>query len=130
MAFVHRAQQTCAATYLVALALQFYALGLGIFGAASFMPHATLGYLLIVGAMTLAALTLFARLPRPTVLLAAAIVPLTILQPVLALVPRASAPAVAALHAVNALVIVALAGVVAFRSRPRDDAPVSGRAPA
>lgn len=125
MAFVHRAQQTCAATYLVALALQFYALGLGIFGAASFMPHATLGYLLIVGAITLATLTLFARLPRRTILLATAIVPLTILQPVLALVPRADAPAVAALHAVNALVVVALAGIVAVRSRPRRERDIS-----
>jgi hypothetical protein len=119
MALIQQAQRTCAATYLLALALQFYAAGLGIFGAASFVPHALLGYGLVLGAVTLAALTLLARLPRRTAQLAGALVPLTALQPVLALAPRPDAPAVAALHAVNALAIVALAALVAQRSRPR-----------
>lgn len=64
-------------------------------------------------------LLLLARLPRSTVLPASARVPLTILQPVLAIAPRPEAPAVAALHAVNALAIVLLAAVVAQRSRSR-----------
>ncbi len=118
MAFVRKAQRIWAVTYLLLLALQFYAAGLGIFGAASFGPHAALGYGLVVGAVVLTTLTLLARLPRSTVFLASALVPLTILQPVLALAPRPESPAVAALHPVNALAIVILAAVVAQRSRP------------
>ena len=118
MSLVQRAQRTCAVTYLAALALQFYAAGLGLFGATSFAPHALLGYGLVIGATTLTGLTLAARLPRSTVMLAATLIPLTLLQPVLALLPRASAPALAALHTVNALAIFSLAALVARRSRP------------
>jgi hypothetical protein len=52
-----------------------------------------------------------ARLPRRAVLLAAGLIPLTILQPVFAVALRAPVPAVSALHALNALVIFAVAAV-------------------
>jgi hypothetical protein len=111
-----RLQRTCVATYLAAIALQFYAAGLGIFGAASFVPHALLGYGLIVGAITLTVLTLIAGFPRRVVALAATLIGLTILQPVLALGLRPAAPALAALHVLNALAIFALAALVARRT--------------
>ncbi len=118
MSFVHGAQRTCVATYLVALALQFYAAGLGAFGATTFVPHAMIGYGLVIGALTLATLTAAAGLSRRARLLAVGLVPLTMLQPVLALAPRMSAPAVSALHTVNALLIVFVAAMVARESRP------------
>src|SRR5688572_18229763 len=118
MSFVHQVQRTCAGTYLAALALQFYAAGLAVFGVTTFVPHALLGYGLVLGAITLATLTSVARLPRQTVLLAMALVPLSILQPLLALLPRVAAPAVSALHLVNALLIALIAAIIARRSRP------------
>lgn len=118
MSFVQQAQRTCAATYLLALALQFYALGLAVFGVTSFVPHALLGYGLVLGATILATLTAVARLSRTTIRLAVALVPLCILQPMLALLPREHAPIVSALHAVNAMLIVLIAAVVARNSKP------------
>lgn len=82
------------------------------------MPHALLGYGLIIGAITLTVLTVTARLPRRAVALAAALIPLTILQPVLALALRAPGPALSALHKLNALVIFAVAAAVARHSGP------------
>ena len=118
MSFVQHAQRTCAGTYLVALALQFYAAGLAVFGVTTFVPHALLGYGLVIGAITLASLTTIARLSPRTIRLAVALVPLSILQPLLALLPRVAAPAVSALHLVNALLIVLIAAVIARESRP------------
>ena len=118
MLLVQRAHRACAVSYIVALALQFYVAGLALFGAASFVPHALLGYGLVIGAATLTVLTIAARFPRRTVALATGLIPLTVLQPVLALVLRPAAPALAALHTLNALLIFVLALVVAQRTRP------------
>ncbi len=118
MLLAHRVQRACAVSYIAALALQFYVAGLALFGAASFVPHAVLGYGLVVGALTLTALTMAARFPRRTVSLAMSLVPLTLLQPVLVLVLRPSAPPLAALHTLNALLIFSLALLVAQRTRP------------
>ncbi len=118
MSLVQRAHRACVVSYLAAVALQFYAAGLALFGAAGFGPHALLGYGLVLGAATLTALTAAAGYPRRTVAFAAGLVLLTVLQPVLALSLRASAPALAALHALNALVIFSLAAIVAQRTRP------------
>lgn len=118
MSLPNRLQRTCVASYLGAIALQFYAAGLGVFGAVNFVPHALLGYGLIIGAITLTVLTITARLPRRAVALAAALIPLTILQPVFALVLRSPAPALSALHTLNALVIFAVAVAVARHSAP------------
>ncbi|HVE79887.1 MAG TPA: DUF6220 domain-containing protein [Gemmatimonadaceae bacterium] len=116
MIAVLRLQRTCLVLYLGALALQFYAAGLGLFGAASFVPHALLGYGLILGATILLALTAAARLPRRAVLLAAGVLTLAVLQPVLAIALRGT-PALAALHPVNALLIVAVAARIAASTR-------------
>jgi hypothetical protein len=117
MLLAQRAHRACVVSYIIALALQFYVAGLALFGAASFVPHALLGYGLVLGAVTLTALTMAARFPRRTVALAICLIPLTLLQPVLALVPRASAPALAALHTLNALLIFSVAVFVAQRTR-------------
>jgi hypothetical protein len=118
MSLPQRLQRTCVKSYLGAIALQFYAAGLGVFGAANFVPHALLGYGLIIGAVTLTVLTVTAGLPRRAVVLAAVLIPLTILQPVLAVALRAPAPAVSALHTLNALVIFGIAAAVARYSAP------------
>jgi hypothetical protein len=118
VSLIQKAQRACVVSYIFALAVQFYAAGLGLFGATGFGTHALLGYGLIIGAATLTGLTVAARFPRRTVLLAATLIPLTVLQPVLALTLRVSAPALAALHIVNALLIFTLAMFVAHRTRP------------
>jgi hypothetical protein len=113
MPAVLQLQRTCLALYLAAVALQVYAAGLALFGATSFVPHAILGYLLILGALVLLGLTAAARLPRRATVLAVLILAVTALQPVLALGLRGRAPALAALHPLNALLIVALAAWIA-----------------
>ena len=118
MSLVHRAQRTCVMTYLAALAIQFYAAGLAVFGVTTFTTHALLGYGLVIGALTLATLTAAARMPRRLIARTAALVPLSILQPILALAPRVDVPALSALHTVNALLIVLVAASVARESRP------------
>ncbi len=118
MSLVQKAQRACAVSYLFALAIQFYAAGLGLFGATGFGTHALLGYGLIIGAATLTGLTVAARFPWRTVALAASLIPLTVLQPVLALALRVSAPSLAALHILNALLIFTLAMLVARRTKP------------
>jgi hypothetical protein len=112
-----RLQRTCLGLFLAAVGLQVYAAGLGLFGATSFVPHATLGYLMVVGALILLVLTVIARLPRPAVLLASLVLALTILQPILILQLRALLPALAALHPLNALLIFALAAAIARSTR-------------
>jgi hypothetical protein len=109
---VLRVQRTCLGLYLASVGLQVYAAGLALFGVTSFMPHAILGYLMIIGALLLFALTAMARLPRRALVWAALIVALAVLQPVLVLVVRATTPALAALHPLNALLMVALAMLI------------------
>lgn len=113
MTLIYKLQRTCVASYLAAVALQIYVMGLALFGVTSFMPHALLGYGMIAGAVILTVLTVTAKLPRRAQLFAAAVLVLTVLQPMLVLTLRGRAPALAALHPVNALVIFALAAVVA-----------------
>jgi hypothetical protein len=113
VSLAYKLQRTCVASYLAAIGLQIYVMGLALFGVTSFMPHALLGYGMIVGALILTLLTVTAKLPRRAQLFAGAILALTLLQPVLVLVLRGRAPALTALHPVNALVILALASIVA-----------------
>ncbi len=115
---IYRLQRTCLASFLGAIGLQVYVMGLAIFGVTSFMPHAMLGYGMIVGAIILTVLTVTAKLPRRAQVMAGVILVLTVLQPVLVLALRGRAPALAALHPLNALVIFALATVVMRSTRP------------
>ena len=125
MALALRLQRTCAVLYLAAIALQFYAAGLAIFGVSTFMSHALFGYSMILGATILLILTLVARLPGRTKMLATLVLGLTVLQPVLALI-RTPVPALAALHPVNALIIFAIAARIASSTAlPAAARPVS-----
>ena len=112
-------QRTCVFSYLAAIALQVYMMGLALFGVTSVMPHAMWGYLMILGSLLLVVLTLTAKLPRCALLLSVAVLGLTILQPVLVLTLRGSAPAIAALHPLNALAIFVLAVGVARSTAAR-----------
>ena len=116
---VNTLQRTCVLSYLVAIGLQIYVMGLALFGVTSFMPHATLGYAMILGALVLTILTVSAKMPRRAKLLSVAVLALTVLQPVLVLTLRGNAPALAALHPLNALVIFAMAAGVAQRTVKR-----------
>ncbi len=120
-----RLHRACAIVFLAAVAAQAYTAGLAVFGVTKFTSHAILGYLTLVGASLLLALTLLARIPRPGRMLAASVLLLTILQPVLALAPRSRAPVLSALHPVNALLIFALAIRMARRATPRVLLPAS-----
>jgi hypothetical protein len=109
MSGVLRLQRYCLGLYLASVGLQVYAAGLALFGVTSFMPHAVLGYLMIIGALILVILTAIARLSRRALVFACLILALAILQPVLVLVVRSSTPVLAALHPLNAVLMVALA---------------------
>ena len=121
-----RLQRTCLWLYLGSLALQFYAAGLAVFGVTGFMSHALLGYGLVLGAVILLALTRAARLGRRATALAVGIVALTLLQPLLAIGLRRTLPALAALHPVVALAIVALALEIATSTRRAAEPLVAG----
>ena len=112
MALALKLQRTCVFLYLGAIALQFYAAGLAVFGVSSFMTHALFGYSMILGAIILLVLTFAARLSGRIKILATLVVLLTMLQPVLALI-RSPIPLLAALHPVNALLIFAIATRIA-----------------
>jgi len=53
MALAFKLQRTCVFLYLAAIALQFYAAGLAVFGVSTFMTHALFGYSMILGAIML-----------------------------------------------------------------------------
>lgn len=112
MSGVLRLQRTCVGLFLASVGLQVYAAGLALFGVTSFMPHAMFGYLMIIGAVILVVLTALARLPRRALVCAALILALALLQPVLVLVLRSTTPAVAALHPMNALLMLTLAMLI------------------
>jgi hypothetical protein len=123
MSAVLRMQRSCVGLYLTSVGLQVYAAGLALYGVTSFMPHAILGYLMIIGALILVILTALARLPRRALVFAVLILTLAILQPVLVLVLRSTTPVVAALHPVNAILMVTLA-ILITRSTHRPEVTV------
>lgn len=93
---------------IAGIVLQFYFAGLAAFGATSFEPHAAAGYALILGSVILAVLAAVGRMGGRVVGQSWALAIFAFLQPTLAFAPRGSAPAVSALHVVNALVLLVL----------------------
>ena len=95
---------------MAGVVLQFYAAGLAAFGAADFTLHAIVGSSLILATLLLVVFALLGGYRRGELLQSLVLLPLVILQPVLALVEvfRVSAPAVAAIHPVNGLLIFLL----------------------
>src|SRR5690349_15196998 len=94
--------------FLLAAAIEFFLAGAGVFGAASFTIHAMLGSALVVVALVIAVIAAVAGPPyrSPGLLL----VGLMLLQYLLVEVGTGISPWVAALHPVNALLIMAVAG--------------------
>jgi len=98
------------------LLLQFYLAGAALFGAASFQPHRMLGDAIGVSIVLLLVVTLIARPGRRIVGMAALLTALVIVQVALPSL-RGALPFVAALHAVNAVFLVALAIRIAGATR-------------
>ena len=98
------------------LLLQVYLAGAALFGVTSFQPHRALGDALGVAILLLLVVALLARPGRRIVGLAAVLTALAIVQVVLPSL-RSALPFVAALHAVNAVFLVALAIRIAGATR-------------
>jgi hypothetical protein len=109
---------------LAVLVLQVYLAGSGIFGATSFEPHRTVGYLLVLLVLLLLLMALVARSSRRVLGLSALLVTLAIVQVALVYL-RASAPFVSALHAVNALALMGLTAAIARSAGEPAPAPSS-----
>jgi hypothetical membrane protein len=114
-----RAHAITAWVFLGLLALQFFLAGIGIFGAGSFDPHAINGTLMLVVALVLLILAAVRRLGRPIVTMSAVLLLLTLVQGFLP-AARDDAPVLAALHPVNALVLLVLAHALARGSTVAD----------
>jgi uncharacterized protein DUF6220 len=97
--------------------LQFFLAGLGVFGATSFSPHETVGTLLGIASPILlvlaAILALTGSLSRGKAALVALLFALMVLQWLLVAAFSQGAPALAALHPVNGLLVVSVAFAVA-----------------
>lgn len=94
---------------LIAVPLQFYAAGLAVFGASSFAMHSMLGQAMVPLALLSLVAAAVARPAGASPSRAAALLFLMILQPVLAFAPRASFPALSAVHPVVGLAIAVVA---------------------
>jgi hypothetical protein len=103
--------------FVAGAVLQFFLAGLGVFGAASFGPHQTVGKLLALASLILlvlaAILALTGGLSRGMMGLAALLVALMVVQWSLVEAFSEGAPALAALHPVNGLLVLSLAFAIA-----------------
>lgn len=96
--------------------LQFYLAGAVLFGVMSFTPHRAVGLALLLLGLVSAILASVAGRERAHPWLAWGVFALLFLQPILATGLKTVAPAVAALHAVNGLAILALSLLIVQRS--------------
>ena len=103
--------------FVAGAVIQFFLAGLGVFGAASFGPHMTVGKLLALASLILlvlaAILALSGGLSRGRVGLAALLLVLMVVQWSLVEAFSKGAPALAALHPVNGLLILSVAFALA-----------------
>ena len=97
---------------VASLVVEFYLAGAALFGVTTFQPHQLLGVLIGVAILLLLAISLVAQPGRRTVGQVAVLVILTLVQVSL---PRLQTvvPAIAALHVVNAALLLGLAGPIA-----------------
>jgi len=105
-----------AGLFLVAVVLQFFLAGLGVFGAASFDAHAVLGHTMWGVAIVLLVLGFLGRLPGRALMLTGFLAVLSFVQSLLPLL-KDDLPEIAALHPVVALAIFAVAHVLVRRAR-------------
>jgi hypothetical protein len=106
------------------LLVQIYLAGAGLFGATTFQPHRALGNALAVAILLLLIVVLIARPGWRAVGPALALVVLTIVQVMLPSL-RTGLPWVAALHALNAVALVAVTVSIALAPRQAVNAGVS-----
>ena len=92
---------------LAGLLVQLYLAGAPMFGATSFQPHRMLGFTLITLAIAFPILALVGRLGREQMRLSILILVLSFVQAGLPWL-RSSIPWIAALHAVNAAVLIGI----------------------
>ena len=100
--------------FVVAIVIQVFLAGAGLFKLTDFTPHGYLGWLLPLAPLVLIILGFVAGVGRRTLLLTTGLLVLTSLQPELAAV-RHENPVLAAFHPVNALLVFWLAWIVARR---------------
>ena len=103
-----------AVLFLLGVFVQVFLAGLTVFGGTSIESHRVLGFALIGGALLMLVVAAVGRLTRPTILLTVLLLGLAVLQTVLA---NIDVDEIAALHAVNALVIAFVAATLLRRSR-------------
>jgi asparagine N-glycosylation enzyme membrane subunit Stt3 len=121
-----RALQGLAWLIVAGVVAEFYLAGAALFGLApSFQPHRALGGALAVAILLLLVLALIVRPGRRLLGLVALLTALTIVQAALPSL-RPVVPALAALHVVNAAILLALAGPIA-RMTGRQSAEHSAR---
>jgi hypothetical protein len=130
------------ATLLVLVVVaQFFLAASGAFDTApkdeSFQPHRALGYGIVLFAVLLTIVAALARMPGRLIGMTAVVAGLTAVQPVIAALARAfndtgdtsttAGELVFGLHAVNGLIIVAVAATVARRARALSRSAVADR---
>jgi ABC-type transport system involved in multi-copper enzyme maturation permease subunit len=104
-----------------AIVVQFFLAGAGAFGAASFAPHEAVGWLLLV---LVAIGMLLALLGRSLVRHTGVLLLLTVVQVILGVLGSDTSAWFGAVHAVNALGVMAAAGTLARASSPRGTRPM------
>ena len=113
---IARIHPILARLFLAGLLLQFYLAGAGLFGAGSFQPHRMLGDALTVLAILFPVLAIVGRLGQKVIGLSLLLVLLTIVQIMLPSL-RGSASWIAALHPVNALVLMGISARIGRHGR-------------
>lgn len=103
----------------MAIGVQIYAAGWGLFGAGTLTFHRQFGYAVLLIGLLLLGVVAVRRPPRRETLAWVAVVVLIFLQPALALVARRISEPLAALHAVNATVAMVLAVLALGSARRR-----------
>jgi hypothetical protein len=108
--------QWLARIFLAGLLLQFYLASTPIFGAGSFQPHRMLGAALTLLVFLFPLLALVGRLGRQLIGFSILLVVLMIVQMMLPSL-RGAAPWIAALHPVNALVLMGISARIGRNGR-------------
>lgn len=105
--------------FLVGVVVQVFFIGLALFaGRQNLDLHVSLGWILHLAPILVLAVAALARAGRPRILMAAALVVVVLIVPILALL-RESSPVIAALHPVGAMLAFWLAVTVARQSLDR-----------
>ena len=119
MSWSSTAHRQLARLIAAAVVVQFFLAGAGAFGATSFQPHKALGWLLLVLAVVE---MLLALLARRLVRHSGALLVVTAVQAILGVLGSDTSAWFGAVHAVNALGVMAAAGTLARRaSGPSDE---------